>query len=464
VDRTAATALGELVAELGPAAVLGPGDDVAAFGTPPRGPAGVPAAVLRPASTDDVRTCVRWARRHRVRLLPQGAASGLVGASTPGPEDRDVVVLSTARLVRGLDVHAGDRTAVAPAGLRLSALEAALAPHGLTLPVDLGADPTLGGMVATNTGGSRVLRHGDVRRHVLGVEAVLADEAATVVDDLTVLRKHNPGPRPSALFVGSGGALGVVTRVALDLERRPAHRATALVAPADDRAALDLLVHLETTVGDRLSAYEVCSAEAVAAATSRRGVRQPFPGRPVPLVALVELSGPVSVDDELTAALSGPAAGGPVADAVVVPPGDAWALRHAVTEGLRATGVVVGHDVSVPRHRLPELRSGARAALARAVPRAIVADFGHWGDGGVHCNVVFPPDAPPDGPERARCREVVLGLAVELGGSYSAEHGIGPHNAEWWERCVDPGVRDLLAGVRRLVDPLGILGHPGLPF
>lgn len=457
--------LDELRRELGAAAVVGPGGDLDAFGRPPRGPAGRPAAVLRPADTEEVRSCVRWARRHGVGLLPQGAASGLVGASTPGPDDHGLVVLSTSRLVHGLDVHPVDRTAVVPAGLRLSGLESALAPHGLTFPIDLGADPTVGGMVATNTGGARTIRHGDVRRHVLGVEAVLADDGVTVVADLTTLRKHNPGPRPAWWFVGSGGALGVVTRVALDLDRRPAHRSTALAVPSGPDAALELLLELEASVGDRLSAYEVCSAEAVAAAATVHGVRDPFPGHRPELVALVEVSGPVPLDEELAAALAAPGPSAHLVDALVVPPGDAWAMRHAVTEGLRHRGVVVGLDVSVPRRHLPAFRAAARAALAAAAPRAEVADFGHWGDGGVHCNVVFPADAPPTDDERARCRDEVFAIAVDrFGGSFTAEHGIGPHNAAWWERCVDPGTRTLLAGLRRVVDPLGLLGHPGLPY
>lgn len=458
-------ALDELLDELGPTAVIGPGPDADRYGHAARGPSGVPAAVLRPASTEEVRTCVRWARTHRVNLLPQGAASGLVGASTPSPGGPSVVVLSTERLLDGLEVHPEDRTAVVPAGMRLSALEEALRPHGLTFPIDLGADPTIGGMVATNTGGSRTVRHGDVRRHVLGVEAVLADEAVTVLDDLSALRKDNTGPRASSLLIGSAGALGVVTRAALDLDRLPRSRATALVVPTDEDAAVALLLQFESTVGDRLSAYEVCSAEAVEAATRVQGVRDPFPGGRPALVALVELSGPDGVEDELTHALADEQLAGLVDDALVVPPADAWTLRHAVTEGLRLGGVVVGFDVSVPRRHLGDFRRAVRSDLAALVPRAAVADFGHWADGGVHVNLVFPQDSPPTDSERATCRQVVLSMVVDgFGGSWSAEHGVGPNNAEWWERTVDPGTRLLVEGVRSLVDPLRVLGHPGLPF
>lgn len=457
--------LDELRSALGDGAVLGPGPDADRYGTAARGPSGTPAAVLRPSSTEEVRTCVAWARRHRVHLLPQGAASGLVGASTPAPTGPPVVVLSTERLLSGLEVHPEDRTAVVPAGMRLSALEQALEPHGLTFPIDLGADPTIGGMVATNTGGSRTVRHGDVRRHVLGVEAVLADEDVTVLDDLSSLRKDNTGPRAATLMVGSAGALGVVTRAALDLDRLPPSRSTAMVVPVDEDAAVALLLELESAVGDLLSAYEVCSGEALAAATDVHGVRNPFRRATPELVALVELSGAAVTDDDVAAAVAGEAIAEMVEEALVVPPTDAWALRHAVSEGLRLRGVVVGFDVSVPRRHLSAFRRAVRSDLAALVPRATVADFGHWAEGGMHVDLVFPHDSPPLDAERSACRDLVLSLAVDgFGGSWSAEHGVGPSNAEWWERTVDPGTRLVVEGVRSLVDPLRVLGHPGLPF
>ena len=184
---------------------------------------------------------------------------------------------------------------------------------------------------------------------------------------------------------------------------------------------------------------------------------------------LVELEGAAGAEGRLAGALAALHDAGLLVDAVIMPPAAAWSVRHAVTEGLAHRATVLGFDVSVPRPALAALIDSVRAATAAALPRAVVADFGHWGDGGVHCNLCFPhaagrPD-PPSDEEREIAREVVLGLVVDrFGGSFSAEHGVGPTNADWWRRTTSAGTRSLLAAVAERADPLGILGHPGLPY
>jgi FAD/FMN-containing dehydrogenase len=184
---------------------------------------------------------------------------------------------------------------------------------------------------------------------------------------------------------------------------------------------------------------------------------------------LVELEGAAGVRSRLVDALAGLSDAGLLGDAVVVPAEAAWSVRHGITEGLSHLGSVMGFDVSVPRPMLPQLVAEVRAAAAVQLPRALVADFGHWGDGGVHCNLVFPDlggdPAPPDERERALARDLVLGLVVDrFGGSFSAEHGIGPANADWWRRVTSEGTRTVLRSLSFAADPLGILGHPGLPY
>jgi FAD/FMN-containing dehydrogenase len=481
--------LDDLAGVLGPGAVLRPGaNPLDAYATPARGTGGHAAAVVRPASTEEVRTVVRWAVAHGVGLLQQGANTGLVGASVPPaapePGSGPLVVLSTERLVEGAEVFVDDRVAVVPAGMRLSALNGLVAEHDLELPIDLGADPTLGGMVATNTGGARMLHDGDVRRRVLGLEVVLADvdpdaaldpataaERPTVLDDLTRLRKDNTGPRLSAAFVGSAGAFGIVTRVAVELSRRPRERACAMLAPADAAGAIAALRVIEGSLGTLLSAYEVMSAAAIEMAVTALDRRAPWSaehpatGGVVPEVTvLVEAAGPSHVDDALGAAVADAAASGAVLDAVLVPFEDAWGLRHSISEGLARTGTVVGFDVSVPRSELVAFRGDVIDRVGRELPRAIVADFGHWADGGTHCNLVFP-DGPPTPDERERARRIVFSTAVhDHAGSYSAEHGIGPHNADWWTAVTPPADRALVRTLRDACDPHRILGHPALPF
>lgn len=460
-------ALDELRDRLGPTTVLI--DDLDAHETPARGRPGHAAAVIRPADTDEVRATVAWARNHRVRLLPQGANSGLVGASTPPPEaDARIVVLSTDRLRRPPSIDPVDRTVVVDGGVRLSELNEAAAAHGLSLAIDLGADPSIGGMVATNTGGSRMLRHGDLRRHLLGVRAVIADEDCTVVDELTRLRKHNTGPALTSLLAGSGGAFGIIVEVALELDRLPDEVATAWLVPAGPDAVIDVLRFLERTVGDTISAFEVCSSESVDAARRHpAGPPDPLNGADAPpLLVLVELSGPAGVEAALLSALTGLHADDLVTDAVPMPPADAWALRHLVSEGLALEGTVIGHDISVPRSALPAARVELRHVVTSAFPALRVADFGHWGDGGLHLNVIVPHDSPAlDDHQRLAVTDLVFGTVVSrFDGSFSAEHGIGPHNARWWERTVQEGTRLVLRDLKYAVDPLGVLGHPGLPY
>jgi len=458
-------ALDQLRTRLGAVGVLIDGNG---YRTPARGQAGATAPVVRPADTDEVRACVAWARRHRIRLLPQGANSGLVGASTPPPDpDRPLVVLSTERLRRPAAVDPVDRTAVVDAGVRLSELNDAAGPHGLSLAIDLGADPTIGGMVATNTGGSRMLRFGDVRRHVLGVRAVLADEACSVVDELTTLRKHNTGPGLTPYLVGSGGALGIVTEVALELDRRPDEVAAAWLVPTRPEAVLEVLRRFEHRLGDTLSAFEVCSSESIDAAR-RHPSRPPDPlngAAAPPLLVLVELSGPAGVASTLLATLTDLHSVGLIADAIPMPPSDAWALRHLVSEGLAMEGTVIGHDVSVPRSALPAAREAVRRVVTATHPGLHVADFGHWGDGGMHLNVLIPDGTQLDDDRRLALTDLVLDTVVSrFGGSFSAEHGIGPHNARWWNRTVSDGTRLALRAMKQAVDPLDVLGHPGLPY
>jgi FAD/FMN-containing dehydrogenase len=460
--------LEELEELLGPAGVLTVPSDLVRFTEPYRGAPGPAAAVARPRSVDEVRDLVRWARRHRVRLLPQGANSGLVGASTPpagaGGSGAPVVV-SLERTAGDPLIDPIDRTATVTAGTRLSTLNEKAARHGLVLPIDLCADPSIGGMVATNTGGARMLRHGDMRRHVLGVRAVIADDDASVIDELSTLRKHNVGPALTQLLVGSSGALGIITDVVVDLGRLPDSRSCAWVIPTNADSALEMLLHLERRHGEWLEAFEVVSAEALRSAVAH-GAPAPFGPEVVPeLSVLIEFAGDAPAEDRLVSALGHLASQGLLTEALVVPADTAWATRHAITEGLRGTGTVLGFDVSVPRPALPAFRERVRLAVAAIDPDALVADFGHWGDGGIHCNVVVPGMATITPDRSAALREVVLGTAVDgFGGSFSAEHGVGPGNADWWYRTVPAPVQRTINSLKRTFDPLGVLGHPGLPF
>lgn len=493
-----ARALAELDAVLGEGGVLAEPAARAPHERPWRGPTGRAAAVARPADVAGVRAVVAWAHRHGVTLVPQGANTGLVGAGVPDASGTQVV-LSLVRLDRVREVDATDRIVVAEAGVTLDVLDAALAPHGLELPIDLSAVPSVGGLIATNAGGARMLRHGDVRRLTLGLEVVLADAGATLVTQLEALRKDNARTHLRDLIVGSGGDLAVVTAAALEVAVRPRARATALVRVRDARAALDLAVALERHLGPELAAAELLGASTVGAIARR--VPEAAGGVAVATTVLVELATHLEGRDAegalagaLASVAGDVAAGGPagIEDAAVVPTRVAWRLRHAASEAIARdaaeTGArVVALDVSVRRSRLPELIADARAAVTALAPEVVVHEFGHLGDGGMHLLLVVPGaagdgtgaatgerPADADGPAGTRerdLRDVVYRRVRALGGSVSAEHGRGPTLLPWLDRGPVGAADDaaavalvrLTAGLHDLFDPDNVLGHRDVP-
>jgi FAD/FMN-containing dehydrogenase len=424
-------------------------------------------AVVRPAGTEEVARVLAFASSEGVRVLPQGANTGLVGASTPDASGR-MLVLSLERLSRRLEIDPVDRTVTADGGVLLSQLDAALAGQGLMFPIDLGADPTVGGMVATNAGGTRLLRYGDVRQNLLGLEAVLAD--GSVLDLMTALRKNNTGLDARQVFVGTAGVFGVVTRAVLRVVPRPAQRATALVGARDGATVLALLSHLERGVGDVLTAFEVVSAAALEPVFRYQPrLRNPF-GTALPAyTVLVELATTLSaerlaLDDLLESTLGAlveEPAGEGLTDVFPGKPADLWDIRHHVSESHRHEGDVLGLDISVPRSSMAAFIEAARAELSSAYPFVRLCDFGHWGDGGVHLNLIWSPaDAPrPTAELTAELQPLLYDLAVSrFRGSYSAEHGVGPHNQLFYDRYTPEAVKDMCRALKARLDPRELLG------
>lgn len=429
---------------------------------------GTALAVVRPSSTEDVARVLAFASKQSVRVVPQGANTGLVGASTPDASG-DMLVLSLERMSRTLEIDPVDRTVVAGGGVLLSQLDRALEEHGLMFPIDLGADPTVGGMVVTNTGGTRVLRYGDVRQNLLGVEVVLAD--GTILDLMTALRKNNTGFDAKQLFVGTSGVFGVVTRAVLRVIPRPAQRSTALVGAADGVAVLRLLAHLERRLGDVLTAFEVMSDAALAPVFRYQPrLRNPFGAALPPYTVLIELATTLPAEklslDELLEGTLGElfeedeGAFG-ITDIFPGKPADQWDIRHHVSESHRHEGEVLGLDISVPRASMAAFVEAARALVAEKHPFVRVCDFGHWGDGGVHLNLIWKEDEAkrPAAELKAELQPLLYELAVaRFRGSFSAEHGVGPHNQAFYDRYTPDLVRDVCRALKTRLDPQGLLG------
>ena len=466
----------ELRAIVGPAGLV-PAGEAAPYCHGARYGDGRALHVVRPACTDEVSRLIALCAKRRIPLVPQGANTGLVGGSTPDGSGAQIV-LSLNRLRHRCEIDAANRTVEADAGVLLHDLNDKLETHGLWFPVDLAADPTLGGMVASNTGGTRLLRHGDVRHNLLAIEAVLFEPPGEVVRFGKPLRKNNTGFDLMQLFVGTSGAAGVITGVTLEVVARPKQTATALLVPSSDDAVAALLMAVEVELGDFLAAFEGMSGAAVRAALGHvPSLRNPFGSEPVPeFVLLLELASCATpaqgVDlDELLMKFLEARLGGELSNAVLGKGEELWQLRHALSEGARSLGKVIGLDISVRRADVMRFRRDAMALVHTRYPHLLVVDYGHVGDGGLHFNLVWP-DAHGEAYATdavARVRDDLSALVMDgFRGSFSAEHGIGPHNLTYYLRYTPTAALRLAGRLQRLLDPQQLggavrLGQPDMP-
>ncbi len=451
---------------IGEAAVLDDPADMAAYATGARYDEGRAAFVARPSTTEQVSAVVSYCVRNDIPLVPQSGNTGLVSGSTPDTTGTQGV-LSLDRLTGVFDLDVANRSVRAGAGHRLSDLNARLENAGLFFPIDLGADPRLGGMLATNTGGSRFLRYGDVRRNTLGLKVVLADEEGTVLDLSAELRKNNTGVDLKQVFIGTSGAYGVITECVLNLEALPRQVATALLMPASIDRVPELLSHMEAALGGYLSAFEGMSGNAISAALDHvPSLRNPFQGGIVPeFVILAEISrsnaprkGEESLDEVLETVLEEvwETHEGLLADALVGPPQEIWAMRHALSEGVKHRGRLIAFDLSFRRGDVMAFLARMRREVPSSFPDVAICDFGHIGDGGVHFNLVVARDDArlrDDGFEDA-LRTWVFDIVVrDFGGSFSAEHAIGRKNQAYYDRYTPAEMRRLATGLKAVLSP-----------
>ena len=416
---------------------------------------GTALAVVRPGSLEEVAEVLRACSAARIGVVPQGGNTGLVGGSVPRGGE---VVLSLLRLdeITDLDVAAGEVTV--GAGATLGAVQSAARRAGWDVGVDLGArdSATIGGMVATNAGGVNVLRHGPMRQQVLGFEAVRTD--GSVLRRLPGMPKDNTGYDLAGLLAGSEGTLAVLTRLRLRLVPRLAHRSVAVVGFLDAAAAVTAAARLRRELASVL-ALELFTDDGLALVIRHARVSPPFAARR-PVYLLVEAgSDAADPTDDLVSALD---AIGIDADAAAVATDPAgrhrlWALRERHTEAVNAEGVPHKLDVSVPLARYAELIERAPGVVAAADREARTISYGHVGDGNVHVNILGPA------PEDESVDDAVLRLVLELGGSVSAEHGIGVAKVGWLVRDRGEATVAAMRAIKDAWDPSGIL-NPGVLF
>jgi FAD/FMN-containing dehydrogenase len=422
-------------------------------------------AVVRPAHSNEVAALVALCAQTRTPVVPQGGNTGLVGGATPD-NSGSALVISLARLNRIRTIDTANNALVAEAGVTLQSVQEAASAANRLFPLSLASEGTctIGGNLSTNAGGTAVLRYGNARDLVLGIEAVLPD--GRIWNGLKALRKDNTGYDLKHLFMGAEGTLGVITAASLKLFARPQSGATAVMAIPSPASAVELLSRLRGALGDRVTGFELMSQRCLAI-LSKHFAAIPIPfGNTHPWQVLLELTDTLPnapLADLLAVALESAFEAGQAVDAVIAQSQTQakalWQIRETIPEAERLEGKSVKHDIAVPVSRIADFIVRADAALASAFPDAQVICFGHLGDGNLHYNLSFPGAAPS--PEQsARANQIVYALVDALEGSISAEHGLGQLKREEITRHKSAVERDTMRAIKRALDPLGIM-NPG---
>jgi FAD/FMN-containing dehydrogenase len=426
-------------------------------------------ALAQPADTGELSRLVALCWEHGIPIVPQGGNSGMVGGATPD-QSGDAILLSTRRMT-GLVIDSEARTARCGAGVILQTLHEAAEAARLRFPLSLGGkgSATVGGLIATNAGGTQVLRHGSMRALVAGIEVVLAD--GRVLDLMAPLKKDNRGFDLKQLWIGSEGTLGIVTSALVRLSPAIAERRVVWAGVEDIHQARRLLLHCEGAMNNALEGFEVLPRR------SLEDVLAYLPDAQAPLAgehgwhALLEFvadgEDADTLGERVEATMMAAFEAGLVADAVVAANETQaetfWQLRETVAPAEKARGPAVQHDISVPVARMPDFLDFIAEDVGREFPGHDVLGFGHLGDGNIHLHVIAPPGA--DGrawtmAEGKRISALVYRRVSEWGGSISAEHGIGQDKRDVLRATHDPVALDVMLAVKRALDPAGIL-NPG---
>jgi len=463
--------LAEAADRLGPRGLTRDADLITPWLTDWRGRfTGSACAMASPASTAELAEIVRLCARHGVPIVPQGGNSGMAGGATPDPSG-DALLLSLRRMTAVRELDVAGRKITCEAGLVLQVLHETVAREGLRFPLTLGGkgSATVGGLIATNAGGTQVLRHGSMRSLVLGLETVLPD--GQVYSALTPLKKDNRGFDLKQLFIGSEGTLGIVAAATLKLVPSVADRVVAWAGVPSLQAARALLLHCEDSAGDALEGFEVLPHGCLEAVLGHvPDARSPLSGRHAWHVLIEVVADRAAADGlrERAEAMMAAAFDRELVEDAAIAANETqaeafWLLRESIAPAERARGPAVQHDISVAVERMPEFVDAAVPLIEAAWPGTEAVAFGHLGDGNVHFHVIAPPGADRLAWETGDGKHIssqVHDLVTQWGGSISAEHGIGQLKRDELVRLGDPVALDLMRRVKLALDPAGLL-NPG---
>ncbi len=417
-----------------------------------------PKALIRPATTGELSACLRICNAHRQAVVPQGGRTGLAGGARP---EREAIALSLERLAGIEEIDPATATMTVRAGTVLEAAQTAAEEAGFLLPLDLGARGScqIGGNLATNAGGNRVVRFGMARDMVLGLEVVLAD--GTILSNLNKLLKNNAGFDLKQLFIGSEGVLGIISRAVLRLQPRPRSRAVAFCGLRDFPAVIELLKRARTDLGGRLSAFEAMWPGFYELLTGHVAqLRAPLSGRHG-IYLLLEAQGydPARDPEGFEQLLEGMFEAGLVEDAALARSEadirGLWAVRDAVAEFPRIFGRHLNFDIGLAIDRMEAYVRACASRLAERFPGIRAVFFGHVADGNIHVVTDVPAGVEP-----AAIEQEVYGLVRRFGGTVSAEHGIGTIKKPYLGYVRSPEEIALMRRLKRSLDPRGIL-NPG---
>lgn len=452
-------AMTKFMALLGPAGVVTDHARWERYETSPNRWSGRAASVLRPRDVTEVRQIMAICREHKLKLVPQGANSGLVGSSVPDASGEQIV-LSTERLLQHFKIDVEGRSITASSGWALAEISERVRVLGLRFPVEVGSSPSVGGMVSTNTAGANVIRYGDVRKRLLGVQGVLPNTDLAVLDTLSALRKRNEGFDIAQLFVGTQGSLGIVTAASFELDTVPVSRAAAWIDVPDSRQLGALLLLFERQCGEWLTAFELASRTAIELLErNHQFLLNRLPSRSNDCV-LVEIGAPTEgADEALQTALETADTQGLIGEAIVASPDKLWEVRHTIPTITEKLDPVCSFDISVPRSAVGELRRSLGVRIKEFDPNLIIIELGHVGDGGLH--LILAPNLPVE----AQChsdfgavQQLVFETVVnDFSGSFAAEHGVGPKNIAAYQQYVPEDIKSVHRSLKALCDPDGIL-------